>query len=270
MSTTEPSLTSEYAILTPLQVRIDTHARHSEHPDDPVATVLATLALTGSEDLADIGCGDGRFLARLAEHGHRGRLVGLDNSTAMVTAADALPGVDAVVGDAESLPFADDEFDAVTARHMLYHLPDPNQALRELQRITRVGGRVAVSVNHPATCARTRQLIIDRATEYGLSPAADMVNHVNSRTLPTMMSMSTVFGDVRIHQHDNALIFDAPEPLTRFAEALFSFCGVDAASPHRAAILDAVTGDIRDWFTTHPGQCWRDPKGYIVATAAVQ
>ncbi|WP_280479473.1 class I SAM-dependent methyltransferase [Nocardia cyriacigeorgica] len=268
MSTTEPSLTSEYATLTPLQVRIDTHARHSENPDDPVATVLDALELTGTEDLADIGCGDGRFLAHLAEHGHRGRLVGLDNSTAMVTAIDAIPGVEGVLGNAETLPFADDEFDAVTARHMLYHVPDPHQALRELRRITRGGGRVAVSVNHPATCARTRQLVIDRAAEYGLSPAVDMVNEVDSTTLPKMMS--TVFGDVRIHQHDNALVFDTPETLIRFAEALFAFCGVHTASPHRAAVFDAVSGDIRDWFTAHPGQCWRDPKGYVVATAAVQ
>ncbi|WP_280215802.1 class I SAM-dependent methyltransferase [Nocardia cyriacigeorgica] len=268
MSTTQSSLSSEYATTTPLQVRIDTHARHSEHPDDPVDTVLATLELTGSEDLADIGCGDGRFLAHLAEHGHRGRLVGLDSSTAMVAAAHVVPGVEGVLGDAEDLPFADDEFDIVTARHMLYHVPDPHQALRELQRITGPGGRVAVSVNHPGTCARTRQLVIERAAEYGLASAPGLVNDVNSASLPKMMS--TVFGDVRIHQSDNALVFDTPEPLIRFAEALFAFCGIDAASPHRAAILDAVTGYIRDWFTTHPGQCWRDPKGYIVATAAVQ
>lgn len=268
MSTTQSSLSSEYATTTPLQVRIDTHARHSEHPDDPVATVLDALELTGTEDLADIGCGDGRFLAHLAEHGHHGRLVGLDISTAMVTVAGAVPGVEGVVGDAEALPFADDEFDIVTARHMLYHVPDPNQALRELRRITRGGGRVAVSVNHPATCARTRQLVIERAAEYGLAPAPGLVNDVNSASLPKMMN--TVFGDVRIHQSDNALVFDTPELLIRFAEALFSFCGIDTASPHRAAILDAVTTDIHHWFTTHPGQRWRDPKGYIVATAAVQ
>ncbi|WP_067865927.1 class I SAM-dependent methyltransferase [Nocardia shimofusensis] len=268
MSTTGPSLRSEYASITPLQVRIDTHARHSEHPDDPVTAVLAALELTGSEALVDIGCGDGRFLAHLAEHGHRGRLVGLDNSTAMVAATDAIPGVEGVLGDAEVLPFADGEFDAVTARHMLYHVPDPHQALRELRRITRVGGRVAVSVNHRATCARTRQLVIDRAAEYGLAPGAGMVNDVNSTTLPPMMSV--VFGDVRIHQCDNALVFDTPEPVIRFAESLFSFCGVDAASLHRAAILDAVTTDIREWFAAHPGQCWRDPKGYIVATATIR
>src|SRR5690606_33029925 len=147
--------------------------------------------------------------------------------------------------------FADAEFDAVTARHMLYHVPDPHQTLRELRRTTRIGGRVAVSVNHPATCARTRQLVIDRAAEYGRTPSADMVNDMNSHTLPPMMN--DVFGDVRIHRCDNALIFATPEPVIRFAEALFSFCGVDTTSAHRTAILDAVTTEIRDWFTAHPG-----------------
>ncbi|MFC8529166.1 class I SAM-dependent methyltransferase [Nocardia sp. NPDC057227] len=268
MTATGPTLTAEYATTSPLQVRIDTHARHSEHPDDPLTTVAAPLELTGSEALADIGCGDGRFLAHLIQHGHRGRLVGVDNSTAMVTAVAAIPGVQAVTGDAEALPFADDEFDAVTARHMLYHVPDPDKALRELERITRPGGRVAISVNHPATCARTRRLVLDRAAEHGLAPVAGMVNDVNSMTLSAMMG--EVFGEVRTDRCENALVFDTPAPLIRFAEALFSFCGIDPASPHRETILDAVTTDIHDWFHAHPGLRWRDPKGYIVATAIVR
>lgn len=268
MSTTGPTLSSEYATTTPLQVRIDTHARHSEHPDDPISAVLDALDLTGAEAVADIGCGDGRFLAHLAEHGHRGRLIGVDNATAMVATAGALPGVEAVLGQAEELPFADNEFDTTTARHMLYHVPDPERALHEFRRITRPGGTVVVTVNHPATCARTRQLVLDRAAEHGLTPVEDMINHVDSDTLPMMMT--TVFDDVRIQPVDNALVFDTPTPLIRFAEALFSFCGIDTASNHRDAILAAVTADITEWFTTHPGECWRDPKGYIVATATVQ
>ncbi|WP_280423146.1 class I SAM-dependent methyltransferase [Nocardia carnea] len=268
MTSPGPSLSSEYASTSPLQVRIDTHAKHSERDDDPIAAVLDALALTGTEALADIGCGDGRFLAHLTTHGHRGRLVGLDTSAAMVAAAAQLLGVDGVLGNAESLPFADNEFDATTARHMLYHVPDPARALREFRRITRPGGRVAVTVNHPATCARTRQLVCDRATEHGLTPVADMVNTVHSGTLPTLMN--SVFGDIRIHQYDNALAFDTPAPLIRFAEALFSFCGIDADSPHRGEVLDAVAADIHDWFRMHPGESWRDPKGYIVATATIQ
>ncbi|MCC3328286.1 class I SAM-dependent methyltransferase [Nocardia abscessus] len=265
MNTSGPTLSSEYATTTPLQVRIDTHTHHSEHPDDPISAVLDALELTGTEALADIGCGDGRFLAQLAEHGHRGRLVGVDNSAAMVTTADARPGVSGVLGNAEQLPLTDGEFDRTTARHMLYHVPDPGQALRELRRITRPGGRVAVTVNHPGTCTRTRQLVLDHARRCGLNPAEELTNSVNSTTLAPMMR--AVFPDTQIRRFDNALIFDTAAPLIRFAEALFSFCGVSHDSPHRAAILAAVTANIEEWFTNHRGEVWRDPKGYIVATA---
>ncbi|GAB4590189.1 class I SAM-dependent methyltransferase [Nocardia sp. IFM 10818] len=268
MSASGPTLTSEYASATPLQVRIDTHARHSEHPDDPTTAVLDLLDLTGTEALADIGCGDARFFAQLAARGHRGRLVGVDTSTAMVDAARSVPGVEAVLADATQLPFTDSEFDRTTARHMLYHVPAPHEALHELRRITRPGGQVVVTVNHPGTCARTRELIAHHARHFGLEPAEELTNSVTSATLPDMMT--TVFGDVRIHRFDNALIFDSAAPLIRFAQALFSFCGIDTANPHRDAILNAITADIQAWFTTHPGEAWRDPKGYIAAIATVE
>ncbi|MEU4340925.1 class I SAM-dependent methyltransferase [Nocardia sp. NPDC023852] len=114
---------SEYTSTTPLQVRIDTHAHGSEHPDDPVHAVLDALELTGSEALADIGCGHGRFLAQLTEHGHRRRLVGDDNSTAMVAAADGALGVEGTLGNAEALPLADGEFDRTTDHGRPYAHP---------------------------------------------------------------------------------------------------------------------------------------------------
>lgn len=264
MTTSGPTLRSEYADPTPLQVRIDAHARHSEYPDDPAAAVLDVLDLDRRQSLADIGCGDARFLARLAERGHRGRLVGVDNSAAMVAAATSIPGVEAVLGDATALPFTDREFDRTTARHMLYHVANPVAALREFARITRPGGRVVVTVNHARTCARTGELVTAHARGYGLEPVVELANSVNSDTLPPMMT--EVFTRVEIRRFDNALVFDSAAPLMRLAHAMASFCGVGADSPHREAILAAVDDDIHRWFATHPGQLWRDPKGYIVAT----
>ncbi|WP_406238332.1 class I SAM-dependent methyltransferase [Nocardia sp. NBC_01009] len=268
MSTSTPSLNSEYFSTTPLQVRIDTHARYSEHPDDPAAAVLEVLDLAGTESLADIGCGDARFLAHLAERGHSGRLVNVDNSAAMVAAATAIPGVDGVLGEATALPLADREFDRTTARHMLYHVPDPVAALREFRRITRPGGRVVVTVNHARTCTRTGELVVSHAQAYGLEPVAELANSVNSDTLPEMMA--EVFTTVSIARFDNALVFDTAPPLIRLAHAMASFCGVGTDSPHRDAILADVATDIHRWFASNPGQVWRDPKGYIVATGIVE
>ncbi|WP_067650164.1 class I SAM-dependent methyltransferase [Nocardia harenae] len=263
-----PSLASEYADPTPLQVRIAAHRDYSERADDPAAAVLAAVRLTGAEDLADIGCGDARFLARLSAGGHAGRLVGVDTAPAMIAAANAVPGVDGVPGDIRALPFGDDEFDVCTARHMLYHVPDPPAALRELRRVTRPGGTVVLTVNHARTCARTRELVCLHARSHGLRPPDGMLNDaVHSATLPPMMR--EVFGDVTVENYDNALIFDRPRPLIAFAEALFSFCGVAAGEPRRAQVLGDVSDEVERWFAERPGAVWRDPKGYIVVAATV-
>ncbi|WP_280489278.1 class I SAM-dependent methyltransferase [Nocardia carnea] len=265
---TSPSLDTEYADLTPLQVRIATHQRHSEQPDDPVAAVLTALGLNGSDDLVDIGCGDARFLAHLRETGHTGRLVGVDASPTMVATAATIPGVTAIHGKASKLPLQDGEFDVCTARHMLYHVTDPLVALSEFRRITRPGGKVAVTVNHARTCHRTHQLVAAHARKYGLTAPDGMINYtVTSDTLPDMMQ--DVFGNTTIETHDNALVFDRPAPLIAFAEALFTFCGIAPDSPHRVQILADVTTDIEHWFIAHPNQLWRDSKGYSIATAII-
>jgi SAM-dependent methyltransferase len=49
------------------------------------------------------------------------------------------------VGTAEALPFADDSFDLATCQTVLMHLPDPVAALREMVRVVRPGGLVAVA-----------------------------------------------------------------------------------------------------------------------------
>ncbi|MEU8818459.1 class I SAM-dependent methyltransferase [Actinoplanes sp. NPDC048796] len=49
--------------------------------------------------------------------------------------------------DATDLPFADGRFDAVIANHMLYHVDDPDAALREFARVLRPGGRLFVATN---------------------------------------------------------------------------------------------------------------------------
>lgn len=53
----------EYADPSDLRTRLETYARHSARQDYPIADVVSALSLHGSEDLADIGCGDARFLA---------------------------------------------------------------------------------------------------------------------------------------------------------------------------------------------------------------
>ncbi len=105
--------------------------------------------LDESDVLLDVGCGPGTITIDLA--GRVGSAVGVDASSDVVAAAteSALSAVgDASVSfrtaDVYDLPFADGHFDVVHAHQVLQHLTDPVAALREMARVARPGGLIAV------------------------------------------------------------------------------------------------------------------------------
>jgi ubiquinone/menaquinone biosynthesis C-methylase UbiE len=95
----------------------------------------------------DVGCGDGLLVVELARQG--AEVTGLDTDPAMLAAAreraDAA-GVEArfVPGRAETLPFADDTFDRVTASALLCLVSDRTQVLSEMARVLKPGGRLVL------------------------------------------------------------------------------------------------------------------------------
>jgi ubiquinone/menaquinone biosynthesis C-methylase UbiE len=94
----------------------------------------------------DVGCGTGILLEQMRGLDTGLRLVGVDIAVGMLTAARAkLPGSVALhQGSASSLPYASDAFDCVTCSTSFHHYPDPLGALREMHRVLKPGGRVAV------------------------------------------------------------------------------------------------------------------------------
>jgi ubiquinone/menaquinone biosynthesis C-methylase UbiE len=123
------------------QTNTDLHTRQETHRLYTVGRPLETLVdealrLEGHEALLDIGTATGDFPGRLRLEGHAGRLVGLDFSPGMIEKARAShENVEFVQGDAVALPFADSSFSVVTARHMLYHVPNIQAALLEARRV---------------------------------------------------------------------------------------------------------------------------------------
>jgi SAM-dependent methyltransferase len=99
--------------------------------------------------LLDIGAGPGTITADLADRVAPGRVTALeanDDALALSRAELARRGIDAdfVVGDVHALELPDDSFDVVHAHQVLQHVADPVQALREMRRVCRPGGVVAV------------------------------------------------------------------------------------------------------------------------------
>lgn len=98
--------------------------------------------------VADVGCGPGRFLTRLGETYPAARLTGIDASPYLLS---RLPrGVERRAGTMLRLPARDGEFDAAFAVESLEHALLPQQAVAELCRVVRPGGRVLVIDKHRA------------------------------------------------------------------------------------------------------------------------
>lgn len=97
----------------------------------------------------DLPCGDGFYTALLAARLHPfGKVTAADNSDAFLAAArDAVPAgaaVEFVKADVYALPFPDAAFDLAWCAQSFISLADPVAALREMRRVVRPGGRVAV------------------------------------------------------------------------------------------------------------------------------
>jgi SAM-dependent methyltransferase len=126
--------------------------RYDSSYDDPRAgrlvrarvEVALELIGAGPGRVLDAGTGGGRLLEALAAHGWT--VTGTDVSGAMVELARRrAPDASLAVAPVERLPFADADFDAVTALGVLEFATDVDAALRELARVLRTDGRAVVS-----------------------------------------------------------------------------------------------------------------------------
>jgi 2-polyprenyl-3-methyl-5-hydroxy-6-metoxy-1,4-benzoquinol methylase len=87
--------------------------------------------------LLDVGCGEGVLVHQWAQRLGEARVVGIDLEEPSIQAGWAqrqAPNLDYRVIRAENLPFADREFDVVTAIEVLEHVPDPEHTLAEMAR----------------------------------------------------------------------------------------------------------------------------------------
>ncbi len=105
--------------------------------------------LAGVDDLVDLGCGEGQ-VARVASAAGVRRVIGLDPAIAQVdTARRRGGGPTYLQAGAAGLPLAGAAADAVVACLVLEHIPELDEALAEVARVLRPGGRFLFLLNHP-------------------------------------------------------------------------------------------------------------------------
>lgn len=108
------------------------------------AATVRAVAPEAGERILDIAAGTGTSSAALHRNG--ARVVGLDFSTGMVEQARKRhKKIEFIQGDAQQLPFGDNEFDAVTISFGLRNINDPRAALSEMYRVLKPGGRLVIT-----------------------------------------------------------------------------------------------------------------------------
>jgi ubiquinone/menaquinone biosynthesis C-methylase UbiE len=152
-----------------------------------IERMAAVSSLDEGMTVADVGTGTGFVAAGVAPRVRR--VVGIDNAPAMLEVARAnlralgTSNVDLVVGDIAQLPLENDSADAALANMVMHHAEDPVAMIREMARVTRPGGTVAVvdEVEHSYGWMRDEHadvwLGFDEEQVEGIFRAADLRGH---------------------------------------------------------------------------------------------
>jgi arsenite methyltransferase len=176
--------------------------------------VLAALGASPGDRVLDVGCGPGFYCAELLDQvGPEGSVVGVDPSPAMLALAagrcEGRGDIRLLDGDARALPVPDGAFDGAICVQVLEYVEAATEALAEIRRALRPGGRIVVwdvdwgTLSVHAADAERNARVLRAWDEHLVHPALP-------RTLAARMRAAG-FGDVRMGAHPFVAVDWDPE-----------------------------------------------------------
>ncbi len=182
------------------------------------AQIISSAQISGTDDVLDIGCGTGALTREIVKHvSDEGSVAGFDLSESMLSVArQVCPSVHFQQGNVANLPFDESSFDAVVSAFMLMFVPDSKQAIGEMRRVLRPGGRIAAGIwqgldNNPvynALVEATRDVVDDKSADSMAWP----FTMGDAGKLEDIFSVDGL-ADVAITPHDGFAEFPSVEDL---------------------------------------------------------
>jgi SAM-dependent methyltransferase len=210
----------------------------------------------------DVGCGTGALAARAAAVVGGGNVAAADPSEPFVeTCRRRVPEADVRIAPAESLPFADDTFDAVLAQLVVPFMTDAPQGAAEMRRVAKPGGVVAACVWDYAGGMRLLRAFWDAAAAIDPESAARdegrLLRYANPDELRALWS-SAGLSDVAVAALDVEAAYDDFDALwTPF------LAGIGPAGSYAASLDADGQATLRERFRAELG----DPVGPFTLTA---
>ncbi len=204
-----------------LRVRQETHDRFTVPPTNFVNWALSCIKWRGDEVILDVGAGPGRWYENLQERHPQTTYYGLDLYPGMIHRHPAPSTLN--ISDAQNLPFANNSFDIVMANHVLFHIPDMEQAVNEFHRVLKPGALLITSTNSLHNMPEL-QVLMRRAITLLVPPGTTNIQipgaHTDMFTLESgTRLLSRHFYAVVRYDLPSQLIFPEVEPVMAYMES---------------------------------------------------
>ncbi|MDX3075839.1 class I SAM-dependent methyltransferase [Streptomyces sp. MI02-7b] len=253
-----------------LDVKQWVHNAFRTNPTSMLGHMLDNLALTGTEDLLDLGCGNGFILGDLRPHLADGSITGLDIAPAVLEAAQQrLHGTATpctwIEGSADDLSMlGDDTFDRVMANYMIHYVPDLDRCFTEVRRVMRPGGIFQLTTDR--TDSMLEMYDVHFTALKAMSAPQDLFKASPKGRLSLTNGgdlLGRHFERVDTVTWQDQLRFTDPEPFMRFYEVGHNHCCASSEEDER------LTGDffaeLRDRVRAQVTEAI-DTRGYFAVT----
>lgn len=245
---------SQYATADRLYDRIALHQLFGEEAESFHSWLFRQVQAPATASVLEVGCGTGAMWqvnrGKVPSGWH---LTLSDLSEAMVRESEYNLKNDGLQvaykrHGAQRLPYAEDSFDVVFANHMLYHVASVDDALAEIRRVLKPGGRLYAATNgeeHMAEVQRLRERLLATVPHVTSDPIDISAFSMESGA----ELLERHFADVRLFERRDQLLVTDPEPLIRYVLSLtepltLSDASTAALARWRQGVIDSFEGGI--------------------------
>lgn len=242
-------LTNQYQNASNLNARIQLHARFSTNKYSWYRWIFDQLDLSPESRILELGCGTGHlWIENLHRIPESWDITLSDFSSGMLQEVqrnlrDSQRHFEFEVVDAQSIPFEDENFDAVVANHMLYHVPDQTKAFSEIRRVLRPGGRFYASTVGRTHLRELRELMgrFDSNAEPwgGRPPASGSFRLENG-----LDQILQWFSRVTLHRYEDALVITEVDPLVAYVLSTATYSTLMGMGEKRAEFTQFVEQEL--------------------------